>query len=122
MLALLGALAVPAVLVSAMPRAVAVPVALVAVLASLRAVRRELCRPGMRMEFLADGRVTADARPLDDVRLCWQGPLAILDARDGGRRLRLVGWPDVLDRGVRRELRLWALATRPARRPPSVAP
>ena len=118
----LGLLAAVSAGLSAAPRAVALALGLVALGGSVIAARREMRRSSLRLDFLADGRVMAGASPLDDVRLRWQGPIAILDARDGGRPLRLLGWPDQLDAASRRELRLWALETRPARRPPTVAP
>lgn len=119
-LVLLGLLAAVAVVLSAAPWGPAL--GLLALGASAKAVRRELQRRPIRLDFLGDGRVMADACPLDDVQLRWQGPIAILDAREGGRPVRLLGWPDQLDAASRRELRLWALVTRPARQPPTVAP
>ncbi|MEG2981133.1 MAG: hypothetical protein RR831_16610 [Stenotrophomonas sp.] len=55
-------------------------------------------------------------------RLVVRGPWLMLQWREGWHRRRLLFWPDVLDRGQRRELRLAVSARAVSRRPRSVAP
>ncbi|WP_447899908.1 hypothetical protein [Stenotrophomonas sepilia] len=61
-------------------------------------------------------------RDVDTPRLVVRGPWLLLLWREDRRRRRLLFWPDVLDSGQRRELRL-AVATRSVScRPRSMAP
>ncbi|WP_210237561.1 hypothetical protein, partial [Mesorhizobium sp. M8A.F.Ca.ET.142.01.1.1] len=53
---------------------------------------------------------------IDAPRLIVRGPWLLLLWRAGGRRQRLLFWPDVLDSGQRRELRLAVAARSVSRR------
>ncbi|MHC1654379.1 hypothetical protein ACODUL_14000 [Stenotrophomonas maltophilia] len=55
-------------------------------------------------------------------RLVVRGPWLLLHWREDQRRRRLLFWPDVLDSGQRRELRLAVAARSVSRRPRSMAP
>ncbi|MGF6420424.1 toxin CptA [Stenotrophomonas sp. AN71] len=59
---------------------------------------------------------------IDAPRLVARGPWQLLQWREDGRRRRLLFWPDVLDPGQRRELRLAVAARSVSRRPRSMAP
>nr|WP_313227770.1 hypothetical protein [Stenotrophomonas pavanii] len=59
---------------------------------------------------------------IDAPRLIVRGPWLLLLWREGGRRQRLLFWPDVLDSGQRRELRLAVAARSVSRRARSMAP
>lgn len=85
--------------------------------------RNELCRP-VRCLIIApnDGVSSLDGEPMTDLQLQWRGPLAFLRWRDtSGRWQRLSGWPDTLDAGARRELRLAMAARTPAQPSRSMA-
>lgn len=105
----LGVLAGVSVLASEMPRSIAWPLALVAVASGVRGARVEAARPGCALAWRGDGSVALDGRMLAATELHWRGPLAFLRWRDGdGRTGRMDWWPDTLDAGMRRELRLAA--------------
>ncbi|HHA2861094.1 hypothetical protein [Stenotrophomonas maltophilia] len=55
-------------------------------------------------------------------RLVVRGPWLLLHWHQGRRRQRLLFWPDVLDSGQRRELRLAVAARAVSRRPRTMAP
>jgi hypothetical protein len=59
---------------------------------------------------------------VDTPRLVVRGPWLLLLWREDRRRRRLLFWPDVLDSGQRRELRLAVAARAVSRRPRSMAP
>lgn len=59
---------------------------------------------------------------VDEPRLVVRGPWLLLLWREDRRRRRLLFWPDVLDSGQRRELRLAVAARGVSRRPRSMAP
>jgi len=61
-------------------------------------------------------------RDVDTPRLVVRGPWLLLLWREDRRRRRLLFWPDVLDSGQRRELRLAVAARSVSRRPRSMAP
>jgi hypothetical protein len=63
-----------------------------------------------------------DGHDLPEPRLVVRGPWLLLQWREGWRRRRLLFWPDVLDRGQRRELRLAVRARCISRSRPAVAP
>jgi len=110
-LVLIGALAVPAVLASALPRAMAWGMAAVALGDAICMAWRELHRPRRWLVIpTGEGAVpTLDGEPLVRCLVRWRGPLAILAWRlRDGRRGRLVWWPDTLALAQRRELRLAA--------------
>jgi len=58
----------------------------------------------------------------DTPQLVVRGPWLLLLWREDRRRRRLLFWPDVLDSGQRRELRLAVAARGVSRRPRSMAP
>jgi toxin CptA len=80
-----------AVLVSEMPRVAAWPLALVAGAHGLRLAWREWRKPPRTLDV-----------PLAHANLYWRGPLLFL--RRGSERASW--WPDTLDAGQRRELRI----------------
>lgn len=59
---------------------------------------------------------------VDAPQLVVRGPWLLLLWREGRRRRRLLFWPDVLDSGQRRELRLAVAARGVSRRPRTMAP
>jgi len=59
---------------------------------------------------------------VDAPRLVVRGPWLLLLWREDRRRRRLLFWPDVLDPGQRRELRLAVAARAVSRRPRTMAP
>ncbi|MFD0738330.1 hypothetical protein ACFQZQ_03395 [Lysobacter koreensis] len=122
-LGLLGLGAALAVIASEMPFPASLPLAFAALVQGLGLARRELRRcvhcliigPG-------EGVPTLDGEPMTDLELQWRGPLAFLCWRDAaGHRRHLTGWPDILDAGARRELRLAMAARTPAPRAQSMA-
>lgn len=108
LLVLLGVLAATAVFASELPTAAAACLAAAALLHGLRLAARERGRACVRVVWDGrSGRVSVDDAPAADGRLHWRGPLALLRWRDAqGRVRRLAFWPDVLDAGQRRALRL----------------
>ncbi|MEH6419059.1 hypothetical protein [Pseudomonas sp. CGJS7] len=121
-LIVLAALAAFSVLASELPAAAAWPLAILTLGRGLWSARREAVRPA-RSLTISGGRATLDDIPVSDLRLHWRGWLARLDAvGPDGRRLRLSWWPDTLDAGGRRELRLAVAVLEPARGPSSMAP
>ncbi len=123
-LALLAALAAVSILASEMPRPMAWPLAVAALVHGALAVRRERARP--RRSFVLRGGqspVLVDDIPVAGFDLQWRGPLAFASWRDGaGRRQRAAWWPDTLPPTRRRELRLAAPVPSAARRRASMAP
>nr|WP_286072009.1 hypothetical protein [Stenotrophomonas sp. 57] len=59
---------------------------------------------------------------IDTPQLVVRGPWLLLLWREDRRRRRLLFWPDVLDSGQRRELRLAVAARSVSRQPRSMAP
>lgn len=121
---LLGVLAACSVLASEMPRAAAWMLACAALLHAFltaadgrRAVPHALAWDGDA------GVLAIDGVAVDDPRLQWRGPLVFLSWRTReGRRRRLAWWPDTLDAGQRRELRLAAAQGNTSRAAGQVAP
>lgn len=71
---------------------------------------------------VGSGAALCDGAHMHTLRVCWRGPLAFLDWRDGdGRRQRLLFWPDTLDAARRRELKLAMQCRETATAPVSVA-
>jgi hypothetical protein len=68
------------------------------------------------------GPLQVAGQDIDAPRLVVRGPWLLLLWRAGRRRRRLLFWPDVLDSGQRRELRLAVAARSVSRRPRSMAP
>jgi toxin CptA len=125
----LGVLGAVAIGMSAMPGALQLPAAAVALVAGLRAARREGARPPLALRFAADGSLRAGpdakAQAFGRVRLRIRGRCAWLHARgDAGTRLRLAWWPDTMVGADARVLRLaaaGAFAPADRARPPSFA-
>jgi toxin CptA len=111
-LVVLALLAAAAVMASAVPGPLDVPLAGGALLRGLWLARGAAARPPCVFEWPGAGapprmwmpdRVTT----LRDVRLEWRGPLVRLQARDRrGRPVGAVWWPDTLPSHARRQLRL----------------
>lgn len=119
----LSALAPIAVLASAMPHALAWPLAVFAVAAGLRMAWREHRLPALGVVIDADGRASIDGNSVDAFRVDWRGPLAFLTWRDADGRLRRRSlWPDTLPPASRRELRLAVPPDGDGQAPPSMAP
>ncbi len=110
MLALIGVLAVCAVLASGLP---GWGIALLGPCSAAQAsvsLRRYLRRPSCLLVIPGgDAAPTLDGVTLTRCQVQWRGPLAFLAWRDAaGRRGHLVWWPDTLQARARRELRLAA--------------
>lgn len=68
------------------------------------------------------GAVQCDGLAVQDLRVAWRGPLAFLRWRGADRQVcRLVFWPDLLDAGARRELKLAMQRREAAAGSPSMA-
>lgn len=104
----LAVLAPLSLLASDLPRAWAWPLALLACAWAVRDARRQRALPPRRLLIPAGrGAATCDGGRIDGLQVGWRGPLAFLQWRDGdGRRQRAAFWPDTLDAGMRRELRI----------------
>lgn len=105
-LAALAVLAPFALIASGLPRALAWPLAAVALGWGAWALRREVRRPVRVLEVSGTG-ARLDGQPLERLSVTWRGPLAALRwrAADGSRGQHLL-WPDCLPPAARRELRL----------------
>lgn len=105
----LALLAPFAVVHSAMPAAIAWPLAASALAWGLWALLCEACKSARRFELGAGGNATLDGRPLAAATFQWRGPLLFLHWRmANGQGGRLSWWPDTLAPGKRRELRMTA--------------
>ncbi|MGN6151821.1 MAG: hypothetical protein ACTHOH_07400 [Lysobacteraceae bacterium] len=103
----LSVLAPLAVLASEMPRVFAWPLALLACAVGVWSARTEARRPVCRLVVDGDGQTTVDGVVVTDLCVDWRGPLAFVAWRDASDRIaRGSFWPDTLDAGGRRELRL----------------
>jgi toxin CptA len=112
-LIVLTVLAACSLLASALPRSVAWPSALVAIMVGTRQLRRESRRTACPIVVAADGRATVDGAQVQGFAVDWRGPLAFAHWRDAnGLSRRCSFWPDTLPGPRRRELRL-AAAPRP---------
>ncbi|MGN7917314.1 MULTISPECIES: hypothetical protein [unclassified Lysobacter] len=121
-LIVLGLAAALSLWFSECPRAVAGPLAVLALAWALYSARRELRRPPQRL-VIAGERASLDELPITELRLQWRGWLARLDfTGPDGQGRRLLWWPDRLDARGRRELRLAVAVSAPARDPRSMAP
>jgi toxin CptA len=121
----LSVLAPIAVLASAMPRWVAWPLSMLAVVIGLRMAWRENAQPILEIVVDADaqGRATIGGTPVDAFRVDWRGPLAFITWRHAdGQRCRRSLWPDTLSSATRRELRLAVRAGGDGQARSSVAP
>ena len=105
-LAALTLLAPFALVASGLPRALAWPLAALALAWGAWTLRREARRPVRLLEVGAAG-ARLDGRPLAQLDVHWRGPLAALHWREaGGARGQHLLWPDTLPAAARRELRL----------------
>jgi toxin CptA len=119
----LGVLAPISVLASEMPRAVALPLALLVSIIGLGLALRDAWRPTLRVVIEAPDRVSIDDAPVDDFTVQWRGALAFLRWRDAaGRRHARSLWPDTLSPRLRRELRLAIPESNAGRGRDSMAP
>jgi len=93
---------------SDLPRWLAWPMALLAGLHGMVVARRHARQPSHRLLIPAGaGDASCDGGCMHGLELDWRGPLAFLRWRDAaGATRRLSLWPDTLDAGMRRELRI----------------
>lgn len=119
----LAILAPLSLLASDLPRAWAWPLAALACGWAIRDARRQRLLPPRRLLIPAGrGAATCDGGRIDALQVDWRGPLAFLQWRDGdGRRQRAAFWPDTLDAGMRRELRVAMMRRDAARETASMA-
>lgn len=119
----LAILAPLSLLASDLPRAWAWPLALLACAWAVRDARRQRASPPRRLLIPAGrGAATCDDSRIDGLKVGWRGPLAFLQWRDGdGRRQRAAFWPDTLDAGMRRELKIAMMRRDAARDTASMA-
>ena len=103
----LVALSPVCLLASGLPRWLAWPLAVLAMLHALREGHRYRASPHRLLTIRAEGPLCVDGAMVERWRLHWRGPLAFVAWRDAdGRRHALGFWPDTLGRAGRRELRL----------------
>ena len=104
----LALLAPFSLIASDLPRLVAWPLALVAAAWAVFGARRYRATSARQLTIPPGrGIATCDGERIDDLQVGWRGPLAFVRWRDGaGRRHRASWWPDTLDAGMRRELRV----------------
>lgn len=92
---------------SDLPAGWSLPLAVAAVLAGVRAMRRYARRSPATFVVPTRGQVTRNGQPLAGFDVQWRGPLAFLRWREpGGSTRHAVFFPDTLDAGLRRELKL----------------
>lgn len=120
----LAMLAPLALLASALPRALAWPLALLALGHGLHAWRRQRRLAPRQLLWPGGPRLpSCDGRPMHGLRAHWRGGLVLLQWRDAdGRRRSAVFWPDTLPAAARRELRLALLHAQAAPATTTVAP
>lgn len=108
---------------SDLPPRLLMPAVLLAWVFGLAELAWRLRRPRVRvlLPALPDPLQVA-GQDIDASRLVVRGPWLLLLWREDRRRRRLLFWPDVLDSGQRRELRLAVAARSVSRRPRSMAP
>lgn len=106
-LVMLAVLSPISLLASGLPRSLAWPLAVIAMLYTLREARRYRVSPHRVLVVAAEGPLWVDGDPIEHWRLRWRGSLAFVSWRDGaGRWHALAFWPDTLPKTLRRELRL----------------
>ena len=121
LLVMLGVLGGAVLWLTELPAALAVPGSIVCVLYGAHLGRVE--RRRWPVELLLRGAgAQVDGVAVEALDLGWRGPLTLIAWRSGGRHHRRVAWPDVVDAGLRRELRLWVSTRRPDADAPAVAP
>lgn len=119
----LALLAPFSLLASDLPRGVAWPLALAAITWAVFDANRYRRRPRLALLIPAGhGQARCNGVAIDGLRVEWRGPLAFLSWQiAGGPLQRASFWPDTLDHGQRRELRLALMRTAPAREVASMA-
>jgi hypothetical protein len=90
--------------------------------AGLRLAHRELRRPVESLVLRPDGAAELGGCPVDGAGVDWRGPFFVLSWQAGGRAVRRIVFPDVLDAAARRELRLWRGGARERGSTAAVAP
>jgi toxin CptA len=119
----LGLGAAIALMDCALPRLYAAPAALCVLAVCVWRCRCELRRPPRHLLVpCAPSPVLVDGAPVTAVELLERGPLTLLRFRQGRRRGSCLFWPDTLDSGQRRELRLAVRTHAVSRDAPTVAP
>ncbi len=121
-LAALGLLGIPAWWLSDAPRALAVIGATLGVAWAAGLARREARTAATHLVLHSSGVVEIDGHPVDAFDVTWRGPLFTLVWTQAGRTARRVVFPDALESGAARELRLWALSRREDAPAAAVAP
>ncbi|HEL2980909.1 TPA: hypothetical protein UMB92_003799 [Stenotrophomonas maltophilia] len=108
---------------SDLPPRLLMPVVLLAWAIGVTQLVWRLRRPRMQVLLSAQPEpLRVAGKPVEAPQLVVRGPWLLLLWREGRRRRRLLFWPDVLDSGQRRELRLAVAARGVSRRPRSMAP
>ncbi len=123
MLWALALLAPFSLVASDLPRAWAWPLAFAACAWAIFDAKRYWSMP-VRQLVIPSGRsdATCDGERIDTLQLGWRGPLAFLQWRTADGRLHRASlWPDTLDAGMRRELRIATMRRDAASAPPSMA-
>ena len=97
-----------ALIASDLPRIVAWPLASAAFGWAVFDARRYRTMPPRQLLIPAGrGAATCDGERIDELHAGWRGPLAFLRWRGrDGRVHRVSWWPDTMDAGMRRELRV----------------
>lgn len=106
-LGLLAVLSPISLLASGLPRGLAWPLAVIAMLYALWEAQRYRVSPPRLLVVTVEGPLLVDGQSFAHWRLRWRGSWAFVTWRDdAGRRQALAFWPDTLSNGQRRELRL----------------
>ncbi len=106
-LVILAVLSPLCLVASGLPRWLAWPLAVIAMLYALREAQRHRVSPRRIFVITDEGPLWVDGDAAGDWRLRWRGPLAFLCWRNAqGRRHAVSFWPDTLPKAQRRELRL----------------
>lgn len=107
----MAGLAAFSAIASDLPRAVAWPLAVVALGHGLRLAWRERRKPARAVVISEVAIVSIDGVRVEGFAVQWRGPLAFAHWQDrAGATQRLDWWPDTLPSASRRELRLAAAA------------
>lgn len=108
---------------SDLPPRLMIPAVLLAWAVGLAEGLWRLRRPRQRVLLPpAPAPLQVAGQDIDTPQLVVRGPWLLLLWREDRRRRRLLFWPDVLDSGQRRELRLAVAARSVSRQPRSMAP
>ena len=106
-LATLTVLAPFSLIASDLPAGWGIGLAATALTAGVRGMRRYARRSPSAFVVPLRGAVTRNGQPLSGFEVRWRGPLAFLRWHEPGQGPRhLAFFPDILDAGARRELRL----------------